>query len=549
MWMKHALLIGLGLLGFLAIGATLLNDNRLQAPQAATEVALQDPEILQVVHEINHAFNNQWQSRNLTPTPAADDLLIARRISLGLMGTVPSLEEIRVLQSLPPSQRIPWWLDHVFSDRRYGDYVAERLARAFVGTKGGAFILYRRRRFATWLSDQLMQNRPYDSITRDLVAGEGVWTDQPGVNFLTVTIDNSDEEQPDPILLAGKTSRTFLGVRMDCLQCHDDKLGNVALGNSDDPRDGLQSDFHSLAAFFSEAQVSLLGISDKLGNPYRYKLLNAENKKVLQPVVPYGKEWLKSGGSRRSQLAHWITHPENKPFARAMTNRIWALLFGKPLVSPIDDIPLHGPIPPALDLLAEDFILHGYDIQRLISVIVASAPFQRSSQSESGVTDGHESTWAAFPLVRVRPEQIAGAVVQSCSLTTINARSHILQQLVAFFESNDFVQRYGDIGEDEFVPRGGTVTQRLLMMNGNLVKGWTENNPIRNASTRIARLCSDSKRAVDVTFLTVLSRDPTAREQQYFVERLDRSKVNNRDQHLEDLFWVLINSTEFSWSH
>ena len=125
MWMKHALLFGLGLLGFLAIGATLLNDNRLQAPQAATEFALQDPEILQVVHEINHAFNNQWQSRNLTPTPAADDLLIARRISLGLMGTVPSLEEIRVLQSLPPSQRIPWWLDHVFSDRRYGDYVAK----------------------------------------------------------------------------------------------------------------------------------------------------------------------------------------------------------------------------------------------------------------------------------------------------------------------------------------------------------------------------------------------------------------------------------------
>ena len=90
-------------------------------------------------------------------------------------------------------------------------------------------------------------------MVHDLVAAEGLWTDKPEVNFLTATFDSNDS-QPDPVRLAARTSRAFLGLRIDCLQCHSDFLGNVSLGDVDDPREGLQSDFHQLAAFFTSTE-------------------------------------------------------------------------------------------------------------------------------------------------------------------------------------------------------------------------------------------------------------------------------------------------------
>ena len=95
-------------------------------------------------------------------------------------------------------------------------------------------------------------NRGYDQIVRDLITAEGLWTDRPEVNFLTVTFDSNDGN-PDPIRLAARTSRAFLGLRIDCLQCHNDFLGNVNLGDSDSIREGMQSDFHQLAAFYTAA--------------------------------------------------------------------------------------------------------------------------------------------------------------------------------------------------------------------------------------------------------------------------------------------------------
>ncbi len=549
MWKKKALLIGLGCIGLLTLAARLLSSDRLDTPDVAIRPEWNSADLKSVVSRIDQSFADDWKSKGIEEAPTADSLIVARRISLGLMGTVPSLEEIRVLQSLPEQQRIPWWLEHVFSDRRYADFVAERLARGYVGTKGGQFVLYRRRRFVTWLSDQLTANRPYDDLVRDLVAGTGIWTDKPAVNFVTVTLDNNDEQQPDPVLLAGKTARAFLGMRIDCLQCHDDRLGNTTIGPPGSARDGQQQDFHQLAAFFSEAQLSLLGVADEIGRSYRYKFLHAEKETVVHPVVPFGQDWVPKGGTRRHQLAAWLTDHRNKPFARAIVNRMWAILFGQPLVEPIDDIPLYGPFPPAMDILADDFINHDYDLRRLITVIVASRPFQIDSAAPFEITNEHQQAWAVFPLVRLRPEQIAGAIVQTCSLTTINARSPIIRQLTAYFEGSEFVQRYGDKGEDEFVARGGTITQRLLLMNGKLVQERTADNPLQNASTRITALCKDPERAVDVTYLCSLARLPTEKERRYFAQRLKEAKGSERQAVIEDLFWALINSTEFSWNH
>src|SRR5207244_4196844 len=83
-------------------------------------------------------------------------------------------------------------------------------ARAVVGTEQGPFLFFRRRRFVTWLGDQLSAHRPYDAIVRDLIAGNGLWTDNPNTNFISVTAQQQKKNEPDPVRLAGRVTRAFL---------------------------------------------------------------------------------------------------------------------------------------------------------------------------------------------------------------------------------------------------------------------------------------------------------------------------------------------------
>ena len=548
MWQRNLLFIGLSALGLIALGSRLLSNDPIESPVSFDATRYQQPEIRTVLDQVDGEFETAWRDKGLTSASRTDELMVARRLSLGLTGTIPSLEEIRVLQSLPEGQRIEWWISRLLEDRRYADYVAERLARSYVGTDNGPFIVYRRRRFVTWLSDQLLANKPYDQLVRELISDKGIWTNSPSVNFLTVTLDEDNKGKPDAIRLAGRTTRAFLGMRIDCLQCHDDNLGKMNLGTKGDSRSGLQSDFHHLAAFYGGVEFSLFGVTDSKSE-YKYQYLNAEEAEAIAPQPPFASDLLPKEGTQREQLAAWVTHVQNKPFARAMVNRVWAMMFGKPLVEPIDDIPLYGEYPPGLETLADDFVKHHYDLRHLVRMIAGTKAFQLDSRADFEVTQQHEDAWAVFPLTRLRPEQMAGGVIQAASLTTIDADSHIISQLQRFIEQNQFIQRYGDTGEDEFADRAGTIAQRLLMMNGELVKDRTKPNPFLNATTRIAVLAPTDEKAVETCYLTVLSRLPTAAEQDHFVQLLSGTEGDNRSERLEDLYWVLANSTEFSWNH
>ncbi|MBI1371658.1 MAG: DUF1549 domain-containing protein [Phycisphaera sp.] len=541
MWKRNLLFIAICLAGFGAVAASLL---KVDAPPAARSLDWQinqREDFRSVVDKIDGEFAEYWTRSKLTPVERADDLTIARRLSLGLTGTIPSIEEIRVFEQVPAEQRVQWWVAHLLEDRRYSDYVAERLARAYVGVEGGPFLVYRRRRFVTWLSDQVQQNVSYDQLTRELIAGDGLWTNNPAVNFVTVTIDQNNKERgPDEVKLAARVSRAFLGVRIDCVQCHNDKLGDR----------WKQSDFHHLAAFFAGTDMTATGVRDK-ERDYEFKYLHHDTEEKVPPVVPFAQELLPEQGTARQRLAAWVTNKDNGAFARATVNRVWALMFGRPLVDPIDEIPLEPPYPPGMQTLADDFVAHGYDLRRLMRLIAATRVYQLDSRAPEGVeiTKKHENCWAAFPMSRLRPEQVAGAVLQSASLKTIDAESHIIMKIARFAQENGFVQRYGDTGEDEFVDRGGTIPQRLLMMNGNMVKDRTKENLVMNAATRIAVLAPDDATAIETAYLAVLSRRPTDAEREHFVTRLKDTKGPSRNRALEDLYWVLINSTEFSWDH
>lgn len=541
MWARHLLFWGLVIAGVSAFGSTFLPRAKPQRPQSFRPWQLEGNEFRDVVSRVDEIFREQWAAEQLRPAARADDLAIARRISLALTGTIPSLEEIRLLESGPTEHRVAWWLARLQEDRRSSDYLAERLARAFVGVNEGPFLLYRRRRFVSWLSDQLQANRRYDTLVRDLISSSGRWTDTPATNFITVTITPDSDKDPDEAALAARVARAFLGVRIDCAECHDHPFESWK-----------QGDFHGLAAFFGPTTRSVAGIRDGKDG-YQVQDRKTLEMQTVSPHVPFQSELLPGEGGPRWRLASWVTHPENRAFARATVNRVWGQMFGRPLVEPIDDIPLEQK-QPVLDALAEDFVAHRYDLRRLMQIIAETEVFQLDSEGNPDVADDdlsqrNEELWAAFPLTRLRPEQVAGSILQASSLTTLDHEAHILLRLARDGGQKDFTRRYGDTGEAEFDEHGGTIPQRLLMMNGNLVKDRTQGGNPLNATPQIALLAHTDAKAIESAYLCILTRHPNDDEARHFEDRLEASRGPNRVRLIEDLCWTLMNSTEFAWNH
>ena len=166
-------------------------------------------------------------------------------------------------------------------------------------------------------------------------------------------------------------------------------------------------------------------------------------------------------GTRRERLAAWITNPANRRFERSIANRVWGLLFGRAYLEPVDDM-----ADPAddkhdlLDLVGEDFRLHNYDVRRLIQVLVACEPFhlasefelppdsQRTPEAELAALKAAEAAWAVFPLIRLRPEQVIGSIFQSSSIQTADQNSHLLFRTLRLLQGGQFVNEYGDRGEN-----------------------------------------------------------------------------------------------------
>lgn len=544
-WLRHLLLLVALFAVTLTVGRRWLGRDRFRPPVAVVARGPQMEAVQAAAARIDGAFEAGWQRAGVTPVAVADELTVLRRLSLALTGTIPSVEEIRAYESgqagATRDERIQWWVSHLLEDRRSGDYLAERFARVFVGVEDGPFVVYRRRRLVSWLAGEIRSNRRYDELVRTLITAEGIWTSRPEVNFVTVTVDqNNDQEGPDEQKLAGRVARAFLGVRLDCVQCHDDFLGGS----------WKQRDFHELAAFFACAEMSMTGLRDDARKEYEHRYLRKAEKEVVPPRVPFNAGLLPVEGPLRQRLATWVTHRDNRAFARTLANRVWALMFNRPLHSPVDDIPLDGPWPPALEVMADELVAGGYDLHRLVRVIAATRVFQTDSRgADEPVTEEQERLWAAFPLTRLRPEQVAGAVLQAASLRTIDADSPVLVRTIRYFQEKDFVRRFGDLGQDEFGPVAGTIAQRLVLMNGELVRERTKEDLLMNASTRIPAVSPEKGLSVEAAFLAVLTRRPGADERAHFLSRMEAAEGMSAAKRMQDLYWTLFNSTEFSWNH
>lgn len=529
----------------LAVGWAASTPVVLQGPPRAVPA---DASMADAVAALNSAVDRLAVGKGLHVARPAPDLTVLRRITLAFFGTVPSLQEVRGFEADRAPQRLERWVDRFLEDRRFGDYFAERLATFVVGTDDNQFLLFRRDRFREWLSSRLMANTPYDQVVRELVSQQGLWTGKPAANFVTAAVGDDDL---DEMKLAGRTVRSFLGQRMDCAQCHDHPFA-----------DWTQAQFQGLAAFYGQTGITLAGVEDdpekeleirEDGMPVM-KDDGAVKKKVVPPTVPFHPEWLPATGTRRQKLGEWLTHRNNRRFARAVSNRVWGYLFGRPFHQPVDDLPDPpvGESDQVLDIVARDFARHGYDFRRLLRVLTRSKVFRADSSVpqvlEADELEKHEKAWAVFPLVRLRPEQIVGSFQQTFTMRTVNQNAPLIMRFIRLVQENEFIQRFGDLGDDELREGGGTIPQRLMLLNGKLPNELAEASPI-SAAGRISGMAPTDEVCVETAYLVCLTRRPEPAERDYFVGRLAGKTGDDRSAVMHDLFWTLFNTTEFSWNH
>lgn len=604
------------------------------------------------INDVDAQIAALWAEDDVRPAEIADDLTVLRRLALALHGTIPSLEEIRRFEADDRPDRLRYWTAAMLEDTRFADYFAERLARMLVGVDEGQFIIFRRDRFTDWLSQQIAAHRPYDEIVTQMIAGNGVWTGDPEVNFLTGVYAN---EQFDEAKLTGRTVRAFLGQRIDCAQCHNHPFDHWQ-----------QSEFEGLAAHYGQLRISLVGIEDdaqvlftlpdsaaeeleqcQLSEDVRRRFKNddslradpkvevidegrlwvivdADNDesdpephfvcrrtdegvevaraagdyvvndtrygeiRVVPPRVPFGQEWVPETGTRREKLAAWVTHPENRRFERAIANRVWGLMFGKPYAyetqeyddanneliwkpRTVDDLPDPDDEDTAeqlkvLDILGADFREHNCDLGRLVQVIAGLEAFRLESRhpAEDALDEGPETEedvqrienelqllerrWAVFPLIRLRPEQVVGAMLQAGYVQTIDQNSHLFVRIQRAIGEANFVKEFGDPGENELDDRAGTIQQALLRMNGEMVQNQSKTSPL-TAAGHIEGMAHSPERCLEDCYLVCLTRRPTAEETAFFLPKMERDGRKYPDGMVQDIFWTLFNSPEFSWNH
>ena len=549
-----------GLLLFLVIKA-----GEAEAPVRVVAELPPEEDISKSVLRVNSWLRQHWAREGVEPAGMADDLTVFRRLSLGLHGTIPSLEEISAFRNDSSADRIERWLMKLLDDSRFADFFAERLERVLVGVEEGQFVVFRRDRLRAWLSEQLKADRPWPEIVTEMIASEGLWTSKPASNFITAA--SIAEEGIDENNLAGKTVRAFLGQRIDCAQCHDHPFDSWK-----------QADFEGLAAFYGQARVTPGGVIDRAmeeGQQIEYEVVDPghDEGRIVTPALPFHKEWASEEGNRRQRLASWIIHPDNRRFERAIANRIWGLMFGRAWSDPVDDL-AHPDDDTAnedlLDVLGQEFRTKGGSLKFLIQLIAQSDAFRIRSDAPGVDANTYASmnmNGAVFPLVRLRPEQMIGSMFQAAHVRTINQNSNLFIRFVRFTNESDFLKEYGDAADDELLQQSGTIPQALLRMNGRFTRELTKAELFTTAGQLIAQ-SGDDESLVQNCFLACLTRTPTPEERSYFVEQLkattngdaddeteltaereDQFEQLSRQQVVRDLFWMLYNSPGFSWNH
>lgn len=482
---------------------------------------------------IDRHIQSRHETLNLSRVAQADDAEFLRRVYLDLHGVVPSTSQAaEFLDSAEPSKRAEL-IDNLLNQPRMGDHFADLWRRRLISPIASEE-RQRTERFTSWLADRFNRNDGWDRITFDLLTATGKLEENPAVTYLIEgrgVLGVTD--------LTDLTSRYFLGVRLNCAQCHDHP--HVAW---------KRQDYWGMAAFFAQIQtpgrqkvVYEAGVRDA-SKMTLASLRDADMIEGFQPLPPtfLGGAVLSPDHDQpfRVALARWITSRDNPYFARAMVNRIWWNFFGRGLVNPVDDMhaknaPSH---PELLEVLTNRFAETGFDQKLLCKAIVRSRTYQQTSRP--GEDPDPQAQWyARMSIKSLSAEQLYDSLVQI--LGPPGKAPGIDLRLGARHEFSRF---FGGDGDAEPLKYERGIPHLLRLMNSPQFAGHN----IANLVARIDVKNRPADEVVDDLFLTVISRRPTTDERRLWSDlRSDRDQTSQNAY--RELVWALLMSSEFALNH
>jgi hypothetical protein len=482
---------------------------------------------------IDRRIEARLQSEGLKQASPADDAEFLRRIFLDLHGVVPSADRAAQFLNSPAADKRETLIDELLASPRFGQNLANIWCRSLI-SPAAREQRAQTERFTQWLADRFNGDARWDRIVADLLTATGTIDENPAVTYLI------EGRHPLSVTdLTDLTSRYFLGVRLNCAQCHDHPF--VAW---------KQQDYWGMAAFFAQIQtpnrpkvVYSEGVQD---NPQMTLavLANADaidGFHVQPPTVLGGGEFqFDKGQTHREALANWITSADNPYFARAAVNRTWWHLFGRGLVNPVDDMHTGNLAshPELLDALSAQFVESGFDLRFLLRAIMRSRTYQQTSRPGEE-PDREAELFARMSIKSLSAEQLYDSLI--VILGPPKRTSGIDARLGERFE---FAQFFADDADHDPTQYGRGIPHVLRLMNSPQFAG-------RNINELVSRTASSghtSDEIVSDLFLAILSRRPRPGDWEIVQDHL-ASAGGTPESAYAELAWALLLSSEFSLNH
>lgn len=503
--------------------------------------------------ELDGLMRKAQQAEGITPAARAADDVLVRRLHLDLAGRLPTPAEVEdYLESKDP-ERMPKLVDRLLGSE---DFVRQRartwrdviLARA---TEMRPFVAIPRAiALERWLREQFRGKRSWAEISRALITAEGeLILREPASNGQTALL-LSHTGMDGAAERANDVARIFLGINIQCAQCHDHPTDVWKRGQ-----------FHEMAAYFGRTGDRVRNrtpgegfdfVTTIVSRPFgEYRMPDQENPDEGTPMRPRFFLTGEAAGDvpgdrgRRAALADAVTASDSYYFAAAFVNRVWAELLGRGFVEPVEEM---GPMQPAtypevLARLASSFRATGHDVRALYRTVVLSEVYQR--RLHMGDTPGEHVHFAGASPTWLRAEPlwdsvvaVLGGVRPFAVVPGAPARGprgrratlqETFQEMFAFDPS---------LKQDEVE---ATVPQALMLMNNEVLNAQIRATGF-TALARILRDSPDDDDAIRQVYLRALGRLPTEAERRTCREHL--REVGERGKAFEDLLWVLINSAE-----
>jgi hypothetical protein len=479
-------------------------------------------------------------------SPECDDGTFLRRVSLDVTGTLPTAERAAAFLASRAADKREQLVEELLQSPEYADFFANKWTTILKNRRDDSSDLLSNFAFHSWIRGSLFANKPYDDFVRELIGATGTVTSSPPVAWYKRV--KEPKEQIEDV------AQLFLGVRMQCAQCHHHPFERWS-----------QDDYYGMAAFFSQVGRKPSSVRNEDLIFHKRGVAGFTNPRTSSPVRPVAlgaaAETIPPDEDPRLTLADWMAEPSNPFFSRVLVNRYWKHFFARGLVEPEDDMRDTNPPsnPRLLTALAEHFVASKFDLKDLVRTITRS----RAYQSADGIA-GNESDAQNFSHAysrRLTAEVLLDSIDRVAESSTTFANLPAGTRAISlpdnsYNAASPFLKAFGrpeslSVCECER-SQSPSLTQSLFMINAGDIKA-----KLSAAGGRAARYARDprpdSEKIHELT-LAALSREPTIQEllvSEAYVAAAGVGKAAEaaRKERFEDLIWAVMNTKEFVFNH